>query len=484
MKRNIQSIGQRPLSPSGEGGRRHLRAAAGFALLFVTIVFCAALAETVKAVSEESGGQGRGVASRPSAAQTQKVLMCSSAPETAISLQEIKNGQSVSNRPLGTTKARRGKEGGFFVDIAPGEYLAIGNKPGYQQGTRRFIVNVRPTQPETCIDMTETPAAPTPTPTPAATPTPPPTTPTPETKTALQRFTDPKESDQVKAEDWSQFLPVIYEQLKNNANDPQLKAREQFARAQIQFLSGDHEKALNIYNTIDVPKTTPEYSLVQYGKGLAYNASEQYSKAETACKEVVSGSPDPKLLWLGRRCLGDVYSSWDKKEKAETEYAEARRLGYERAGLSLDALRRLVKKGKAREALPELRALVDKEPSGAAYTVLGDAYEKEDGKASAYTEYSNAIRAYLEKRQGGRLDPAAAEALFKAGKTDLDEKNTEKGWIRVACALDIDTEAKFIDRKKAREMADEAYKKLNKRPGGFTRPAEPCEMLTPTPARP
>jgi tetratricopeptide (TPR) repeat protein len=282
-------------------------------------------------------------------------------------------------------------------------------------------------------------------------------------------------------EDWRLFLSGIYAQLESATNDAQLTAQAQFARGQAQYLSGDYARALATYNSIDVAKTTREYALMLYGKGTAYNASKEYAKAEASCREVVNVSTDPQLLWLGHKCLGDIYSSQKKKERAEEAYAQARRFGYERPEGGLDSLRKLVKDGSAREALPGLQALVAKEPSGAAFTLLGEAYEKEGRKASAYKAYSDAIAAYLEKRRGARPDPAAAEALFKVGKIDLDENNTEKGWIHVACALDLDTEAKFIDRKKASQMDKEAYNKLSKRTGGFTRPAEPCELLAARP---
>lgn len=473
------------LLASVEGGRRHLRTAGGVALFCMTVVFCAALAGTVKVASAESGESGRGVAQRPSSAPTQTVLFCSNVPQTKISLKALKNNQVVSERPLGTTKAKAGKEGGFLVDLPLGNYEAIGEKQGYKPGIYPFNVSVRQSQPEICVHMTEE-AAPRTTPTP--TPTPPPTTPPPpKPKTALERFTDPKESDQVKAEDWNQFLPGVYAQLGVIGDDPKLTAQAQFARGRIQFLSGDYAKALAIYNGIDVPKSTSEYTLVLYAKGAAYDALKQYDKAEAACREIVSGSQDTKLLWLGRKCLGDVYSSQGKKEKAEEEYAEARKLGYERAGGGLDSLRKLVEKGGksgAREALPGLRALAEKERSGEAYTLLGKAYDKDDKKASAYKAYSDAVTAYLEKRRGARPETAAAEALYEVGEVDLKENNTEKGWIHITCALELDPEAKFIDREKATKKAKEAYNKLEKRPGGFTRPAEPCGLLVPTPARP
>lgn len=440
VKRNMLTINQGLFNSSREVGRRHVRAAAVVASLVLSVVFCAS--------GPASGaGGGFGLLStfggqRPSSGEHLDVIFTSDLPETEIHLEGEKIGLT-------------GTDGQLLVKLLPGEYRVMVRRPGYYTQQRTINVSTRLTTfkffmgtPMPPPSPTPTPAS-TPTPTPSSTPTPTPT-PTPQdgVKTVLERFVDPKQTDQVKLADWQNLLSSTYQELATAPNNPRLKAQAQFAQGQVEYLGGNYANALEAFNSAQ--RLAPDYALASYGLGNVYLATNQPLPAVRSFERAAGLNPQLAMAYKG---LGDALTSLKKRKEAEAAYTRARDLGYASQGASLNMARNFVKEERWADALSALQSLEAQEPSAEVYILLGDAYSGQKQTINAYQAYTKATE----------LDKASAMAFYKLGELQFRENNNpEAARDALERSLALDPTGLVIDRKRARKMADDAGSKLRK----------------------
>lgn len=301
------------------------------------------------------------------------------------------------------------------------------------------------------------PSTPTPTTPPTSiatpTPTPPPTpatTPSPQegTKTVLERFLDPKQSDGVKLDDWKNLLSSTYQELSAAPNDVRLKAQAQFAQGQVEYLGANYANALDAFSSAQ--RLAPDYALASYGLGNVYLATIQPLPAVRSFERAVELNPQLGMAFKG---LGDALMALKKRKEAESAYARARDLGYMPQGANLNMARNFVKEERWADALPALKALEAHEPTAEVYILLGDTYSGQKQTINAYQAYTKATE----------LDKASAMAFYKLGELQFRENNNpEAARDALERSLALDPTGLVIDRKRARKMADDAGEKLRK----------------------
>ena len=227
-----------------------------------------------------------------------------------------------------------------------------------------------------------------------------------------------------------------------------MKAQEQFARGQLDYLNGNYPDALQAFLTAQ--RHVPDYALASYGLGNVYLATNQPAQAVKAFERAVALNPKLGLAYKG---LGDAWMVQKKEKEARAAYTEAGRLGYLSSDTSLSVARNLVKAKRWAEAEAALRPLAAAEnPPAEIFVMLGDAHKGQDQSVKAFQAYTKATE----------LDNTSAAAFYKLGELQLDQNNPEAAKEALERALVLDPEGRVIDRRKARKKADEAGKKLRK----------------------
>lgn len=389
---------------------------------------------------------------RPSPGEHLDVLFISDVPETDIFVQGEK---------IGTT----GKDGQLLVKLLPGDYRVTASRTDYFIQHRNITVNLRQTSFKFYMGLPLPRSTPSPTPTPQKTadnkpgsgdgaggeaggssnPAP---TPTPLSGAAiLERFLDPKMTDQVKQADWQTLLTSTYQELALAPNNPQLKAQAQFAQGQVDYLDGNFANALDAFST--ALRVAPDYALASYGMGNVYLATNQPQQAVKALERAVSLNPK---LAVAFKSLGDAWLVLKKEKEGRAAYAQAYELGYKPSEASLNIARNLVKSERWAEALAALKPIAADSPSAEVYILIGDSYVGQKQTINAFQAYTKATE----------LDRNSARAHYKLGEIQLRERNYEEARDALERALTLDPDGRVIDRKRGREMADEASDKLRK----------------------
>ena len=277
-------------------------------------------------------------------------------PETDIYLQ---------NEKIGTT----GKDGQLLRKVPPGEYRATANRTGYYLKHQTIIVKQRPLTVTFVLQPMPVSATPTPAPTPGATPQP---TPTPsdektECATPMERFLNPKTTDQVKQPDWQSLLTCTYQDLSRDPSNSALKPQAQFAQGQIDYLGGNFPNALDAF--LSASRAAPDFALAHYGLGQVYLASNQPQLAIRPLERAVGLNPK---LAIAHKLLGDAWLAMKKEKESGAAYAQAYELGYLPSDASLNRVRSLVKSERWSDALAILPRLAAESPSAEVYSLRGD----------------------------------------------------------------------------------------------------------------
>lgn len=386
----------------------------------------------------------RAVGQNSSRAKTQKtnpstqldVTFITDVPETDIYLQ---------NEKIGTT----GKDGQLLRKVPPGEYRATASRTGYYLKHQTIVVNRRQTTFKFLMGQPmPLSAVASPTPTPLATPQP---TPLMDGKTQgatiLERFLNPKTTDQVKQPDWQSLLTSTYQELARDPANAGLKAQAEFAQGQLHYLSGNFANALDAF--LNASRVAPDYALASYGLGKVYLASNQPQQAVKSLERAVALNPKLAQAW---KILGDAWLALKKEKESGAAYAQAYELGYLPSDASLNRVRSLVKSERWSDALAILPRLAAESPSADVYILLGDSYVGQGQRVNAFQAYTKATE----------LDGNSALAFYKLGEIQFRERNYAEAQKALGRALILDTEGRIIDRKKAGNMAEEAGSKLRK----------------------
>lgn len=392
--------------------------------------------ESGEASVAHAGQQGAGRAKTQRTAQGAQldVTFITDVPETDIYLQ---------NEKIGTT----GKDGQLLRKVPPGEYRATANRTGYYLKHQTIVVNRRQTTFKFFMGQPMAPSA-SPTPTPRATPSP---TPPIDDKTQgtaiIERFLNPKTTDQVKQPDWQNLLTSTYQELSRDPSNAALKAQAQFAQGQIDYLSGNFVSALDAF--LSASRAVPDYALASYGLGQVYLARNLPQQAVTALEHATRLNPK---LAVAYKVLGDALQVLKKEKESAAAYQMAYELGYLPSDATLNRVRSHVKAERWSEALAMLPRLAADSPSAEVYILMGDSYVGQSQRVNAFQAYTKATE----------LDPNSALAFYKLGEIQFRERNYEEAQKALGRALILDVEGRIIDRRKASNMMNEAGSKLRK----------------------
>lgn len=389
--------------------------------------------------SEAYAGQpnsGRAKVQKTTPSTQLDVTFISDVPETDIYLQ---------NEKIGTT----GKDGQLLVKVPPGIYRATASRTDYYLKHQTIDVNRRQTTFKFIMGQPiPRSASPTPTATPRATPPP---TPPVEEKTpgaaTIERFLNPKTTDQVKQPDWQNVLTSTYQELSRDPSNAALKAQAHFAQGQLDYLSGKFANALDAF--LSASRAAPDNALASYGLGQVYLATNQPQQAVKALERAIQLSPK---LAMAYKVLGDAWLVLKKEKESRAAYAQAYELGYLPSDASLNMARNQVRTERWTEALATLQRLAVESPSVEVYILIGDSYVGQNQRVNAFQAYTKATE----------LDQNSALAFYKLGEIQFRERNYEAAQKALGRALILDTEGKIIDRRRASNMMDEAGSKLRK----------------------
>ena len=390
-------------------------------------------------------GKGPKVQSRPSGPPAIEVTFRTDQPATEVFL---KRG-SMGMQSLGKTDA----EGRLSVRLPRGRHTVTASRPGariQQQSievrpdANEFTFNLAlPTPPEKKEEVAE--AAP-------------PEVALPEqngvkaaanSEDVVRRFLDAKESEPLTADDWQQVQEQTRAALQSDPSNDQLKAQGLLADGQVAYLRGDHATALVAFNKALI--ASPEYVAAHYGLGNAYLATNQPAEAFKAYQRAATLDKDFALAYKG---MGDALTKQHRTKEAAQYYGRAKSFGQQLpTNTGLTAARELKKRKKWAEALKEFEEIAKTEPLADVFIDIGDCY-------AGLEQPLSASRAYLKATE---VDPKAALAHYKYGEVMFKLREYAAAMEALERALALDTTGAIINRKQARERANEAAKKLGLR---------------------
>jgi tetratricopeptide (TPR) repeat protein len=260
----------------------------------------------------------------------------------------------------------------------------------------------------------------------------------------FRRYLDPKQTDDVTADEWQLAQAETAAAFAANPLDPQIEAQALFSRGQLAFLRRDFTRAIIDFNTAALK--LPSSALAYYGLGNAYLGNNQLNEAARAYQQAAAISPQLAMAYKGS---GDVLARQNKNREALRYYERARVLGYTSIATRQVAARILLKERRWAEALKELLEVSKTTPTAEVFVGIGDAYV-------GLGQSQNAAPAY---RRALELDPKSAVAHYKFGELAYAQREYAAAFEALARALALDPAGALIDRKRARELADKAAAK-------------------------
>jgi tetratricopeptide (TPR) repeat protein len=385
----------------------------------------------------------------PRPAPSYEVTFKTDIPEAEIFI--VAGNSSSSAQSLGKTDA----DGRLTKRLPRGTYNLLASRPGYR--IQRQRVEVRSGGPNdvnfslampAVARKEEAEAAPEPTPTPAETPEPAPTDPLTDADALIKRFLDVKETEPVKAEEWQAMRERTNAALEKEPANTQLKARVLASDGQLAYLAGDFANALVAFKQAALAQ--PDFALAHYGLGNAYLATNQPAEAFKAYGQAVQLSPELALAYRG---MGDALAKQNKTKEAAVYYNRAKSFGQQLpADTGLASARELKKRKRWAQALKEFQDVAATKPSSEVYVEIGDCYVGLEQPLSASQSY----------RKATELDPKSALAHYRFGEVMQKLREYPAAMEAFERALALDLQGTSINRKRAREMADDAADKLKK----------------------
>jgi tetratricopeptide (TPR) repeat protein len=359
-------------------------------------------------------------------------------------------GGSAATQSLGKTDA----EGNLTARLPRGTYNLLASRPGFLIQRQRIevrsgaanSVNFRLALP--AVARKEEPApTPEPTPTPEAAETP--ADPLADADALIKRYLDAKETESVKADDWKPVRDAVYAALEKDPDNAQLKARALAADGQLAYLAGDFPNALVAFKQAAL--AAPELAVAHYGLGNAYLATNQPSEAFKAYQRAVAINGELALAFRG---MGDALAKQNKTREAAQFYDRAKTLGGQPlpADTGLAAARALKKRKRWAQALKEFQDVAEAQPTAEVYVEIGDCYVGLEQPLSASQSY----------RKATELDPKSALAHYKFGEVMHKLREYQAAMEAFERALALDLQGTSINRRRARELADEAAERLKK----------------------
>jgi tetratricopeptide (TPR) repeat protein len=359
---------------------------------------------------------------------------------------------TATTQSLGKTDA----EGKLMKRLPRGTYNLLASRPGYQ--IQRRLIQVRSSGPNDVSFSLAMPVvakktdeeekAPEPTPTPAEAPEPTPADPLADADALIKRFLDVKETEGVKAEDWRPVRESLYAALDKDPGNSRLKGRALAADGQLAYLAADYASALVAFKQAALVQ--PDLALAHYGLGNAYLATNQPAEAFKAYSQATTLNSELALAYRG---MGDALTRQNKAKEAAVYYTRAKSFGQPLpADTGLAAARDLKKRKRWAQALKEFQDVAAARPTSEVYVDIGDCYVGLEQPLSASQSY----------RKATELDPKSALAHYRFGEVMQKLREYAAAMEALERAIALDPQGTNINRKRAREMADDAAEKLKK----------------------
>ena len=263
----------------------------------------------------------------------------------------------------------------------------------------------------------------------------------------IGRYLDPRQTSGVTAADWQRVVSLSQTGLAQNPGNPQLKAQGLFAEGQVAFLRGDYLTALTSFNSAAL--TLPDSALAYYGLGNAYLATNQPAEAIRAYGRALQLN---KELAMAHKGIGDALTKQGKTKEAFRSYERARNLGVASSSDALSTAQGFIGRRRWNEALRELNEVSKTRQTAEVYMLIGDCYLNLKQPYSAAQAYRRAME----------LDGKSALAYFKYGNTMYDLHEYQAALQALERSLALDPAGTAIKRERARNMVNNAAKKLGR----------------------
>jgi tetratricopeptide (TPR) repeat protein len=151
--------------------------------------------------------------------------------------------------------------------------------------------------------------------------------------------------------------------------------------------------------------------------------------------------------------MGDALTKQNKTKEAAVFYNRAKSFGQQLpVDTGLASARALKKRKRWAQALKEFQDVAAAKPSAEVYVEIGDCYVGLEQPLSASQSY----------RKATELDPKSALAHYRFGEVMQKLREYAASMEAFERALALDPQGTVINRKRAREMADDAADKLKK----------------------
>lgn len=263
----------------------------------------------------------------------------------------------------------------------------------------------------------------------------------------VKRHLDAQQTAGLTADDWKLVETQTNAGLEKDPGNAHLKALLLFAQGQLAYLRDDHPGALVAFNKAVLAE--PELVAAHYSLGNAYLATNQTAQAVKAYLRAAELNAELPLV---QQKLGDAYTKQGKNKEANAAYARAKKLGPVPASSNLDSTRLLMKRKQWSAALKELLEISKTQPTADVYISIGDCYDKMEQPLSASQAYHKATK----------LDPKSALAAYRYGEKMFELREFAEAMEALERALALDQTGVTINRKRAREMANQAAEQLRK----------------------
>jgi tetratricopeptide (TPR) repeat protein len=261
----------------------------------------------------------------------------------------------------------------------------------------------------------------------------------------FKRYLDPKQTDQVTANDWQFAQSQTSIAAAQNPGDARLVAQSLFAQGQVAYLRGDYAAALSAFN--NSARSLPNSGLAYYGLGNAYLAINQLNESLQAYQRAVELSGGMAMAYKG---IGDVLQRQGRSKEAVKYYSQARLMGYVSNRVGLSTAQNLMKLKRWSEALRELQEISKKEPTANVFIYIGDCYVELDQPLSAAPAYRKAME----------LNQKSALAHAKYGEVMYNSREYAAAVEAFERALALDPSGQNINRVRLRKLANQAAGKV------------------------
>jgi len=416
-------------------------------------------------------GRGRGARTETAAPVARTAV--------GLSVTFVANEPEVEFTVLGTRgkmllRGRTGPDNRFSTKLSPGKYTVSmsrgGRLPRFQQQvsvsrditTFNFNFPARPKEAEEpgVAESAEAEAAPTPTPAPTPLPARP--------EAVIRNFLDPKQTENVSAEDWRQVLSQTRDALQHEPNNKQLKGRELFVTGYLEYLAGNYEAALASFRqAAPLSTAAPEQLLVALGLGHTHLARDRADEAAAAYRSATEKWPDSALAFKG---LGDALAKMRHSTGADAAYGKAMSLGYVSDELVFNKGHQEARNSMRNDCAQALKfflilkgmlnldsaSRIRNTFQADMFTDMGYCYAEQKQTALAHDSY----------RRANTLDPNNAWTHYRYGESLFKEREYAEAARELDRALQLfmkrNQPGDREDYKRVQELKEKADKKLSK----------------------